>query len=177
MVVSTLDRGRDAVNVQPHDTERLVSMLNQSTTFGDPRLPARFWAKVHVLDDGCWEWTGVTTHDGYGQFGVGSRHDDTDRKVYVHRWAYESLVGPIPSPLSLDHLCRNRACANPSHLEPVTIRENILRGNGLAARQARRTHCPYGHEYSEANTYRYKRHRVCRKCITARWQRKKSHVS
>ena len=168
MVVSELDRGRDAINARPHDTEGVTSMLNQSTTFGDARLSERFWKKVRVLDDGCWEWTSSTTHDGYGRFRVGSRRDDTEKVVSAHRWSYEKLIGPIPIPLSLDHLCRNRACVYPAHLEAVTIRENILRGNGLAACQARRTHCPYGHPYSGDNLY-LKRNgaRQCREC----WKR------
>ena len=166
MFVSTLDRSRDAHTPGSPTPKGVLSMLNQSITFGDPRLPERFWDKVRVRDDGCWQWTSATTHDGYGQFRVGSRKDDTEKVVYAHRWSYEKLIGPIPTPLSLDHLCRNRACVNIVHLEAVTIRENILRGNGLAARQARRTHCPYGHPYSGDNLY-LKRNGA-RQCIECR---------
>ncbi len=177
MVVSTVDRSRDAYTPGSPTPKGVLSMLNQSTTFafGDSRLPARFWDKIRVLDNGCWEWMAALV-DGYGQIGIGSRTDDTSRQVYSHRYAYEQLVADVPAGLQCDHLCRNRACVNPGHLEVVTCRDNILRGNGPAARQARRTHCPYGHKYSPANTYRYKRHRGCRKCIKARWQRKKSHA-
>lgn len=66
---------------------------------------------------------------------------------------YRELVAPIPDDLTLDHLCRVRACVNPDHMEPVTIRENALRGETAAARNAAQTHCPQGHEYTGENTY------------------------
>ena len=69
----------------------------------------------------------------------------------VHRVAYEAAVGPIPEGLQLDHLCRNTLCTNPAHLEPVTCRENLLRGNTLQAANAAKTHCPYGHPYAGEN--------------------------
>ena len=81
----------------------------------------RFWAKVKKTD-GCWLWTGWKNDRGYGNFEV-----DSTRTVKAHRFAYEVLVGPIPDGLTLDHLCRNPSCVNPEHLEPVTLRENIMR--------------------------------------------------
>lgn len=82
----------------------------------------RFWAKVSPPNGaGCWLWT-ATLVRGYGQFGIGSR------RQYAHRVAYELLVGPVPEGLQLDHLCRTPACVNPAHLDPVTCRENLLRG-------------------------------------------------
>ena len=96
-------------------------------TFGDPRLPPRFWSKVRVLPNDCWEWTGTRNGVGYGRLGIGSRTDSSARMVYAHRFAYEHLVGPIPSELESDHLCRNRACVNPLHIEPVTRSVNFLR--------------------------------------------------
>ena len=105
-------------------------------TFGDERLPVRFWVKVrigsvpaHRPDLGpCWEWTAGGTADGYGQFHIGTRTDGNKRKVLAHRLAYETLVRPIPAGLESDHLCRNHPCIRPTHLEPVTAAENIRRG-------------------------------------------------
>jgi hypothetical protein len=87
------------------------------------RLERRFWR--HVVrdpDTECWEWTAARKNGGYGSFAIGRGN------VYAHRFAYEMLVGPIPGGLELDHLCRNRGCANPDHLEPVTRQINVLRG-------------------------------------------------
>jgi hypothetical protein len=90
----------------------------------------------------CWEWMGTLDADGYGRFG----------EHQVHRFAWELLVGPIPERLEIDHLCRNHACVNPAHLDVVTTRENVLRGVSFSAVNARKTHCPAGHPYDEANT-------------------------
>lgn len=113
----------------------------------------RFYSRIVESPTGCWVWTGSRGPKGYGRFhfnGKGHR---------AHRFAYERLVGPIGS-LTLDHLCRNRLCVNPAHLEPVTNRENLLRGKGLTARNAQVTRCPQGHPYDEANTYRWSRERA-----------------
>lgn len=130
-------------------------------------LPERFIAKVAVDDaSGCWVWTGALS-EGYGRFQIG---EGQRRLGMAHRFAYESLVGPIPSGLQIDHLCRNRACVNPAHLEPVTQRENLMRGETIVARQARATYCPRGHEYTPENTHRDRRGR--RDCWTCRRMRK-----
>lgn len=112
----------------------------------------RFWEKVDKSQE-CWVWTASKVHDGYGRFWSGGR------VLLAHRVAYELEVGPIPDGLSLDHLCKNRACVRPDHLEPVTHTENIRRGE-----PANRTHCRKGHPYDESNTYRYKGRRYCRAC-------------
>jgi hypothetical protein len=168
-MVVAIERGRDvATRPTPRQRKASLSMQLQFTTspvFGDPRLLARFWDKVHVLDNGCWEWQGGKSR-GYGYSSWRGRNHQ------VHRLAFERLVGPIPEGLTIDHLCRNRACVNPVHLEPVTMRENILRGDGLAAREARRTHCVEGHEYSDANTYRSRGKRLCRECRRTKYRRK-----
>lgn len=83
----------------------------------------RLWAKVQVSDSGCWDFTGVTTGDGYGRLHLGNG------MVVAHRVAYELFVGPIPAGQVLDHTCRNRRCVNPDHLDVVTQRENLLRGD------------------------------------------------
>ncbi len=133
-------------------------VVTTPAVFGDTRLPPHFWSKVHVLENGCWQWT-ASLVQGYGQF-------VRARPRGAHRWAYEHLIGPVPDGLEPDHLCRNKGCVNPSHLEPVTHRENMLRGNTVPARYARQTHCLRGHPFDEANTYHppSSRKRVCREC-------------
>jgi hypothetical protein len=139
----------------------------------DARAAGRLWRRVrkdgpipaHRPDLGpCWPWTGSCTANGYGQFHV--RLDSGPWSVTVaHRVAYELTIGPIPDGLVLDHLCRNRACARPDHLEPTTDAANILRGTGWSARHARKTHCPQGHAYDERNTHVDKNGmRHCRTC-------------
>jgi len=99
----------------------------------------RFWDKVNREgENGCWEWTAYILPNGYGWFGLVTGANQ--RNALAHRVAYEFVVGPVPTGLQLDHLCRNRRCVNPDHLEPVTRRENILRGQSLMAHNARKTH-------------------------------------
>ena len=127
-------------------------------------LDTRFWAKVKIPSpNACWSWVGCTVHNGYGQFNLGVSYECV--RVYAHRYAYEAIIGEIPDGFDLDHLCRNRSCVNPSHLEPVTRQENLRRGiNGD------RTHCNQGHEYTEENTYyNPSGFRVCRIC-KRRWR-------
>ncbi len=123
-------------------------------------LPERFMEKVSVAGD-CWVWTGQKRR-GYGRFW------NFGRNVSAHRFAYEQSVGPILPGLSLDHLCRNPSCVNPDHLEPVTQRENVLRGAGLPAINANKSHCKQGHEFDEQNTYRWRGERQCRECTRVR---------
>lgn len=139
------------------------------------RFPAsqRFWAKVDRRDeDSCWEWQGSKNAKGYARFEIGKQNGKRIT-VQVHRFSYEEIIGDIPDGLVLDHLCRNPSCVNPAHLEPVTCRENLLRGIGFVAVNARKTHCPAGHPLSADNTLVWRRgdgrmHRKCRECDRAR---------
>lgn len=125
----------------------------------------RFLRKVTKTDT-CWLWTGGNTGTGYGCF------HDGERNRLVHRWAYEYYVGPIPMGLQIDHLCRVRNCVNPGHLEAVTPWENVMRSTSITAVNARKTHCPSGHEYNDANTYRRKDGaRNCRICVAEAMRR------
>lgn len=133
---------------------------------GDPNT--RFWAKVEKTD-GCWNWTAALSVGGYGRFNVETVFG-RQRLVQAHRFSYELLIGPIPKGLQIDHLCRNRKCVNPTHLEPVTIRENILRGEGFSATNAVATHCLRGHVLAGENMRRVNGDgsRRCRQCDAIR---------
>jgi len=131
----------------------------------------RLLSKVDFTDEGCWEWQAGKDGGGYGSVMI-------RRKRYgVHRLAYLEWVGPIPEGMEIDHLCRNRKCFNPYHLEAVTGRINKLRGIGFVAKHALATHCPKGHPYDETNTYVRKGtgYRDCKTCLSdrskARWKR------
>jgi len=117
-------------------------------------------ADKYIVDEttGCWVWTNAT-EEGYGRIRVGGAGS---KRTPAHRAMYEIVVGPIPDGLQLDHLCRNRACINPDHLDPVTLVENVLRGDGITATQARRTHCKRGHEYDAVRSDG--KGRICTTC-------------
>jgi hypothetical protein len=112
-----------------------------------------------TLPTGCWEWMGSKNRDGYGHVWLNGRLRS------AHQMTYEHFVGPVPEGLELDHLCRNPACANYEHLEPVPHRVNVLRGAGVSAVHAVKTHCIHGHEFTPENTYIGRRgNRSCREC-------------
>ena len=151
-------------------------MTDARMTAGRLRLPprkgiaaVRVLARITAEADGCWLWPGALTHDGYG------RIQDQGKARLAHRVVYEHLIGPVPSELQLDHLCRVRRCVNPSHLEPVTLRENLMRGNTPARLNADKTQCPKGHEYAGDNLVnRADGARGCRACTLERdriWKR------
>lgn len=114
----------------------------------NPTAKDRFAAKYEVSDNGCWEWTAFKNPNGYGMFSPG--YGVTSR--LAHRVSYFMATGLNPN-ADLDHLCRNTSCVNPDHLEPVTHKENMLRGISPTAVNAKKTHCNRGHEYAVVGTW------------------------
>ncbi len=123
----------------------------------------RILEKCSVDDDGCLIFGGFRNNNGYGQI---SNHP-ISHQAYTHRVMYQRFVGPIPDGLSLDHLCRNRACCNPSHLEPVTHRENMLRSRTPGILTYLENRCRRGHDMADAYVRR-NGNRMCRSCIHLR---------
>ena len=123
-----------------------------------PNLAARLTRSVTFgADDECWLWQGKVDRDGYGII------VDRGRSLRAHRVMYELKVGPIPTGLVLDHLCRVPRCVNPVHLEAVTSAVNVLRGRGIAALNAQKLFCKYGHSLRDAYVYPAGG-RQCREC-------------
>jgi len=131
-------------------------------------LEERFWSHVGPHDDSnkCWLWLGATIKSKklrYGEFKVDGKN------VGVHRFSYEMYHHAIiPEGMTIDHVksrgCTSTLCVNPMHLEIVSGKVNILRGNGIPAMNARKTHCPRGHQFTKENIYLYHGKRHCRIC-------------
>lgn len=148
-------------------TKKIMSHLSK------PDTQKRFWSKVEQSGK-CWNWTGNLNNGGYGVFSL------LRSNWGVHRLSYHLLVGKFPAHLTIDHLCRNRRCLNPKHLEPVTLKENCLRGIGPTALNAKKKTCALGHPYVGDNLRVSKRgYRCCIKCQaiwdTKWYKRKKVH--
>ncbi|ATS93004.1 HNH endonuclease [Mycobacterium phage Superphikiman] len=131
-----------AVNMTRHYASKHAGVEYPASAIAE----ARFHAATKPGANGCIEWAAGRDRDGYGVFHLG-------KSLRAHRWIYEHVVGAIPEGFVIDHLCRNRACVNPEHLEPVENRENLMRGETRARRNAEKVECPQGHPYSGDNLY------------------------
>lgn len=152
-VLVNLVRSPAPCRAEPKETMRL-----------DERASKRFWNKVKKTNS-CWDWKAGKLQ-GYGRFGWKKKN------MQAHRVAFIELKGPVPEGLVLDHLCRNRSCVNPSHMEAVSISENVRRGMAVTNKNRELTHCRRGHEFNSANTYLKNGWRYCRAC-RREWSKRK----
>src|SRR5262245_61833436 len=173
--VTTCRHGHTYPPDTPHGADgRRLCMTCRAEGRGKPGramtpLAERLWRRVQVGGpNDCWLWLGSTNGNGYGTIGTGGR---AGRQTYVHRVAWELAHGPIPPALEVDHLCDTRGCVNVAHMQVVTHTENNRRSTSPAAANSRKTHCPAGHPYDAANTYRPPSapdSRMCRACMKIR---------
>jgi hypothetical protein len=123
----------------------------------------RFTDKIEILPNDCHQWTGAKDRDGYGKFQLDGKC------IFAHRYAFLCFYGELDDELVIDHLCRNRACVNPKHMEQVTIKINTNRG---CHHESIKTHCTHGHEFTEENTYictrGWRNCRICRRVADRR---------
>src|SRR5215471_3710901 len=130
------------------------------------KLPERFQSKIlPEPNSGCWFWNGAIDSRGYGRISVAGKNKLAHREVFLR------LKRNLAAEECLDHLCRIRCCVNPEHLEPVTLAENIRRGNHKYNKL--KTHCKYGHEFNIENIRFYKTERACRECNRIRMRRRR----
>lgn len=147
--------------------EGVTPKIPESEIMFTDQFKARFVSRIESMGDGCWIWRGAKAPPGYGQMRAGGA------PRCAHRISYRIFVGPIPDGLEIDHLCRVLLCVNPKHLEPVTHRENTLRGTSPTAKQAQKIVCNRGHVLPAATKHR-RRCMICRRLTDREWRRRAS---
>ena len=171
MTVEYSDASTDMMLSAP----RQAVLLAGGAAFGSTdRMDAQtFWDRVSrpSTKHGCWDWQGRLSDRGYGVVSTAAG----DRRA--HRVAFEMRRGPIPEGMVLDHLCRNRRCVNPDHLEPVTPGTNVLRGVGSSALHARQTECIHGHPLKALASGKTPGRRYCQTCANARRARSRAALA
>lgn len=154
-------------------TSRLHSSLKEKVSSRAAPPEERFWNFVELIPfHSCWEWVGCKNKWGYGAFNPGPK---SKIGTQAHRFSYTRFKGEIPIGLVLDHLCKNRACVNPEHLQPVSQRENVLRSDSIIGKPV--TKCNRGHEYNKKTTYLYRGCKHCKICKVLRlreWRKKQA---
>ena len=128
----------------------------------------RFIDHIEILNNGCWQWLGSLSTSGYGKHYIGST------QFFAHRFSYTIFNNEIPKNLHIDHLCRNRGCVNPEHLEAVTRKTNILRGNGATAINNRKKYCKNGHPFIRENISKVPNGKRCKICYNS-WMLNRYH--
>lgn len=154
---AVIDHRKSQYKPKDHITVPLPCAPNEKTI-------QKFWSRVNKTD-GCWTWTGPLNSGKYGLFFWKIRN------WQAHRFIFEVTHGPIPSNKVVDHLCNNPSCVRLEHLQLLSNRENVLRGRGISAVHARKTHCIRGHEFNEQNTMWNRGKRNCKTCHRERHRR------
>lgn len=126
--------------------------------------------RFKISENGCWDWTGNKNRQGYG------RVPFRGRVVVPHRLLHQTIFGEITPGLVSDHICENKSCVNPKHIEPVTSKENIYRGCAPPSINIRKTHCASGHKFTTENTYISRGMRACRTCNMLKERRKRARL-
>jgi hypothetical protein len=157
---------RDSVTQRLIDSDARRAAMPPKPEKVKPTRLEELMRRVEKREDGCWQWLGQCSENGYGI----SKHEG--HQIATHRLIYFLMIEPLPPEMVLHHTCENTGCVNPAHLEPLSVREHLRRGRTFQAANAAKTHCPRGHEYTPENTRLTAGKHGGRECLTCRRERK-----